>query len=155
MPSSDAPVVTAGDLLTLVELQHLRRISPLRSACLLVHAWGTIAGAMVLGVAGLALFLKIRHWTDAFGDDKEANLARLAREVQTAAGVAVDPTEVVVEAEARDAAARAGSAAQPETPASAPPAPCGSRCVPAARARRGTRCRSAAARLRHAPPGVP
>lgn len=79
--------------------------------------------ADVKPAAGLALFLKIRHWTDAFGDDKEANLARLAREVQTAAGVAVDPTEVVMEAEARDAAARTGPVAAPETPASPPPSP--------------------------------
>lgn len=74
--------------------------------------------------AGLALFLKIRHWTDAFGEDREANLARLAREVQTAAGVAVDPTEVVMQAEAKAAAARAGEAptvAMPTAPA--PPAP--------------------------------
>lgn len=68
--------------------------------------------------AGLALFLKIRHWTDAFGPDKEANLARLAREVQTAAGVAVDPTAMVDEAEARAVAARAAAAAE-----SAPPPP--------------------------------
>lgn len=41
--------------------------------------------------AGLAFFLKIRHWTDAFGPGREASLARLAREVQTVAGVPVDP----------------------------------------------------------------
>lgn len=40
--------------------------------------------------AGLAFFLKIRHWTDAFGAGRDASLARLAREIQTAAGVAVD-----------------------------------------------------------------
>lgn len=36
--------------------------------------------------AGLALFLKIRHWTDAFGPEREANLERLVRELQTLAG---------------------------------------------------------------------
>lgn len=40
--------------------------------------------------AGLAFFLKIRHWTDAFGAGRDASLARLAREIQTAAGVPVD-----------------------------------------------------------------
>jgi fatty acid desaturase len=38
----------AGDLLTLRELQDLRRISGLRSALLVLHAWGTIAAAMAL-----------------------------------------------------------------------------------------------------------
>ena len=41
--------------------------------------------------AGLAFFLKIRHWTDAFGADRDASLARLVRELQAQAGVAVDP----------------------------------------------------------------
>lgn len=41
--------------------------------------------------AGLAFFLKIRHWTNAWGPDREGSLARLARELQTAAGVPVDP----------------------------------------------------------------
>ena len=37
--------------------------------------------------AGLALFLKIRHWTDAYGKSKKANLDRLARELQVLGGV--------------------------------------------------------------------
>jgi len=37
--------------------------------------------------AGLALFLKIRHWTDAYGSAKKANLDRLARELQVLGGV--------------------------------------------------------------------
>lgn len=41
--------------------------------------------------AGLAFFLKIRHWTNAYGPDREGSLGRLARELQTAAGVPVDP----------------------------------------------------------------
>lgn len=32
--------------------------------------------------AGLALFLKIKHWTDAFGPQRDHNLARLAEELQ-------------------------------------------------------------------------
>ena len=73
--------------------------------------------------AGLAFFLKIRHWTDAFGDEREANLARLARELQTAAGVEVDSTEVVTQADARVAAARSGAAAPPPVAEASPPAP--------------------------------
>ena len=41
--------------------------------------------------SGLAFFLKIRHWTDAFGAGRDASLGRLARELQNLAGVAVDP----------------------------------------------------------------
>ena len=40
--------------------------------------------------AGLALFLKIRHSTDAYGASKGANLDRLARELQTLSGVGAD-----------------------------------------------------------------
>jgi fatty acid desaturase len=47
--SSEGPV-TAGDLLTLEELGHLRRTSTWRGAWLVLHAWGTIAGAVVLHV---------------------------------------------------------------------------------------------------------
>ena len=41
--------VTAGDLLTLSELQELRARSARRGAWLVVHAWAIIAGAMLLG----------------------------------------------------------------------------------------------------------
>jgi hypothetical protein len=41
--------------------------------------------------SGLALFLKIRHWTDAFGTQRDAALDRLALELQTVAGVAPAP----------------------------------------------------------------
>lgn len=37
---------------------------------------------------GLALFLKIRHWTDAFGPQREESLERLAGELRSIAGVA-------------------------------------------------------------------
>ncbi|MBX3561156.1 MAG: TIR domain-containing protein [Sphingomonas sp.] len=40
---------------------------------------------------GLAFFLKIRHWTDAFGPGRDASLARLARELQAVTGAPVDP----------------------------------------------------------------
>ena len=42
-----APAI-AGDLLTLAEIQSLRRLSSLRGATLVLHAWATIAGAMIL-----------------------------------------------------------------------------------------------------------
>lgn len=38
--------------------------------------------------AGLALFLKIRHWTDAYGKYREAAMERLALELQTVVGIA-------------------------------------------------------------------
>lgn len=38
--------------------------------------------------AGLALFLKIRHWTDAFGKDRDGSMDRLALELQTLSGIA-------------------------------------------------------------------
>jgi hypothetical protein len=41
--------------------------------------------------AGLALFLKIRHWTDAFGKQRDAAMERLALELQTVVGVTVPP----------------------------------------------------------------
>ena len=44
-----APAI-AGDLLTLAEIQSLRRVSGLRSATLVLHAWVVIAGAMLLYV---------------------------------------------------------------------------------------------------------
>lgn len=47
---SDGPV-TAGDLLTLEELGHLRRTSTRRGWGLVLHAWGVIAGAIALYVA--------------------------------------------------------------------------------------------------------
>ena len=43
-------MIQAGDLLTLSELQDLRRLSGIRSALLVLHAWATIAGAMALYV---------------------------------------------------------------------------------------------------------
>jgi len=42
-----APAI-AGDLLTLAEIQSLRRVSGLRSAALVVHAWAVIAGAVIV-----------------------------------------------------------------------------------------------------------
>src|SRR5205085_4866710 len=37
---------------------------------------------------GLAFFLKIRHWTDAWGPNRDAALARLVLELQTLTGTA-------------------------------------------------------------------
>lgn len=42
--------------------------------------------------SGLALFLKIRHWTDAFGAQRDAAMERLALELQTVVGVSIPPT---------------------------------------------------------------
>jgi hypothetical protein len=63
--------------------------------------------------AGLAFFLKIRHWTDAFGTDRDASLTRLARELQTLAGVAVDPAPHTT----------TPPVAAPESPVAPPPSP--------------------------------
>jgi hypothetical protein len=41
-------MVTAGDVLTLDELRHLRRTSSLRGAALVLHAWEVVAAAMAL-----------------------------------------------------------------------------------------------------------
>jgi len=46
---SRAPLI-AGDVLTLPELRHLRRVSGLRGAGLVLHAWAVIIGAMGLHV---------------------------------------------------------------------------------------------------------
>jgi len=43
--------LSAGDVLTLPELRHLRRVSGVRGAGLVLHAWGVIAGAMALYAA--------------------------------------------------------------------------------------------------------
>jgi TIR domain-containing protein/uncharacterized protein DUF2628 len=56
--------------------------------------------------AGLAFFLKIRHWTDAYGKGREASLDRLALELQRLCG-----------------AAPADAAPAPPAPIPAPPAP--------------------------------
>lgn len=61
---------------------------------------------------GLAFFLKIRHWTDAFGPGRDTNLARLARELQAATGTPVDPPRTT-----------APSVAAPPPQAPAPPPP--------------------------------
>lgn len=67
---------------------------------------------------GLALFLKIRHWTDAFGPGKSESLARLAQELQALAPAAAPAAEAA-------AAASATGAPSPPPPlaAAAPAAP--------------------------------
>ncbi len=64
---------------------------------------------------GLAFFLKIRHWTDAFGTKRDAALSRLVLELQTLTG------------NAPSWAPKAGAAAPPplaeDRPAPPPPAP--------------------------------
>lgn len=63
--------------------------------------------------AGLAFFLKIRHWTDAYGKSRDANLGRLAEELQTLSGVEPAPPE----------AAEPAPAPPPPSPVPAPPPP--------------------------------
>ena len=78
--------------------------------------------------AGLALFLKIRHWTDAYGASKSANLDRLARELQTLSGApaeaaapaATTPPSAAPAAPMMAAAAAAPAAAAPRPAAKAP-----------------------------------
>jgi PQQ-dependent catabolism-associated CXXCW motif protein len=60
---------------------------------------------------GLAFFLKIRHWTDAYGARREAALARLVLELQTLTGTA--PSW----------APKAAAAAPPPLAEAPPPAP--------------------------------
>ena len=49
-PVVQAPIVTAADVLTLTELQQLRRTSAVRGAGLVLHAWTMIAAAMAVYV---------------------------------------------------------------------------------------------------------
>lgn len=67
--------------------------------------------------AGLALFLKIRHWTDAYGKYRDAAMDRLALELQTVVGVNAPP----LSAPAPAAPPLAPAAAPPPKPAPAPP----------------------------------
>ncbi len=78
--------------------------------------------------AGLAFFLKIRHWTDAFGPDRDASLGRLARELQTHAGVPIDPairttTPPIATPAPAPAPAPAQAPPQAQAPASPPTSP--------------------------------
>lgn len=68
--------------------------------------------------AGLALFLKIRHWTDAYGKGRQANLDRLMLELQTACGLAPPTPPAPVRAPSPPS-----KAAAPPLPAPAAPAP--------------------------------
>jgi len=48
--------------------------------------------------AGLALFLKIRHWTDAYGKGRDAAMDRLVLELRTVSGVPDDKTRIAANA---------------------------------------------------------
>jgi len=48
MSSSANPPLAAGDVLTLPELRYFQRVSGLRGAALVAHAWVTIAAAMIV-----------------------------------------------------------------------------------------------------------
>ncbi len=62
--------------------------------------------------AGLAFFLKIRHWTDAFGEHDAANMDRLGRELRALSGL---PDEI------RPAPEPAPPSPPPPPPPPAPP----------------------------------
>jgi hypothetical protein len=71
---------------------------------------------------GLAFFLKIRHWTDAYGKGREASLDRLALELRTLSGLV--PAEAPQPPPAEPAPAPAAPPPRPEpapVPAPAPP----------------------------------
>ena len=73
---------------------------------------------------GLAFFLKIRHWTDAFGPGRDAALERLAREVQAIVGVPAGASEPPA------APPPASPPPAPEPPAPSPPPPAPSSAPP-------------------------
>jgi hypothetical protein len=80
---------------------------------------------------GLALFLKIRHWTDAYGPLRDESLERLARELRSIAGIP-DPAPGApggerpseeAPARAEEPAVRRDPSAAPQWAAAAQPAP--------------------------------
>lgn len=71
--------------------------------------------------AGLALFLKIRHWTDAFGAERDANLDRLALELQMLTGAAGEPGEQAPMPEPPPAPIPAAPPPPPPVPTPPPP----------------------------------
>ena len=74
--------------------------------------------------AGLALFLKIRHWTDAYGRHRDAALDRLALELQTVVGLAPPgPAPVTAPRPAPPAAAAPPPLAGPVPPQPVPAPP--------------------------------
>jgi hypothetical protein len=77
---------------------------------------------------GLALFLKIRHWTDAFGPGRDEGMDRLARELSVICGV---PAEAPAETIAPAATATPSPLAPHPAPASAPPQTSGAAEAPA------------------------
>ncbi|HVQ09857.1 MAG TPA: TIR domain-containing protein [Allosphingosinicella sp.] len=83
---------------------------------------------------GLAFFLKIRHWTDAYGKERDASLDRLALELRTLSGLV--PAEAPPPAEPAPApppppAPEPAAAAPPPDLAKAPPAPSAPPAAPA------------------------
>ena len=75
--------------------------------------------------AGLALFLKIRHWTDAYGPTKTDNLARLVRELQALSGpeATAPPAEPPTTTPPQDPAGNRTTPPPPPPPPPAPPPP--------------------------------
>ena len=73
----------------------------------------------IMPAAGLAFFLKIRHWTDAYGANAKAGMDRLAQELRALAGIGP-------EAEAPAPASPAPVVAPRAAPPASPPPPAGS-----------------------------
>lgn len=71
--------------------------------------------------AGLALFLKIRHWTDAYGPTKTDNLARLVRELQALGAPAEAPAEPAAQSSAPPPPPPENRTAPPVAPPPPPP----------------------------------
>jgi hypothetical protein len=70
---------------------------------------------------GLAFFLKIRHWTDAFGKEREASLDRLALELRTLSHV--EPAAPAPEPPPPEPPPMAPTPDLAKAPAPAPPGP--------------------------------
>ena len=77
--------------------------------------------ADIAAAPGLAFFLKIRNWTNAYGPKREAALARLVLELQTLTGNA--PSWAPRVGPAAPAATPAPPAPVPPAPAPVPPSP--------------------------------
>jgi hypothetical protein len=81
--------------------------------------------------AGLALFLKIRHWTDAYGKYRDGAMDRLALELQTVTGVAAT-SPAPVPAAPPLAPSPPPAPAPPPAPTPAPAPPLAAASAPAA-----------------------
>src|SRR5688572_11803937 len=87
---------------------------------------------------GLAFFLKIRHWTDAFGSSRVDNLDRLVRELQALSGTSAPATPATPATPSSGAAMPAPPPPAPPPAAPAAAASAAAAFMPAAEASAGT-----------------